>query len=204
MTELDRQIALLLDDAVAPHAGGRELAGQLARLREQLARLEPHGGAGNVPVCIAVRAPSVAGIMSRIEARNARGVVDMTPCSPDEFHPIEGLELPASDVYALIDVDTGRARLNMTPEESLAAIRAEGRTPLTLEEGVVLALVVPALLTDKQRYNCIQMAGSRRAGDQRVPSIWLSKGAPRLGWCWDRNPHTWLATASAARRVGLA
>ena len=45
------------------------------------------------------------------------------------------------------------------------------------------------------------MAGSRR-GDQRVPAFWVSEGRPKLGWCWDRNPHTWLGTASAARGGG--
>ena len=43
------------------------------------------------------------------------------------------------------------------------------------------------------------MAGSR-CGDQRVPAFWVSEGRPKLGWCWDRNPHTWLGTASCAAR----
>ncbi|WP_374727409.1 DUF5701 family protein [Haloactinomyces albus] len=41
-----------------------------------------------------------------------------------------------------------------------------------------------------------------RAGDKRVTGIRVSKGAPRLGWCWGGNPHTWLSMASAARRIG--
>jgi hypothetical protein len=138
--------------------------------------------------------------MDRISAKGARGLVDMTPFAPEDFHPIDGLNLPAEDVYLLWDIDTGTSALNLSPEASLIAIRERGRTPLTLEEGVMVTFFHPALLTDKQRYNCIQMAGSRR-GDQRVPSIWFSKGAPRLGWCWDRNVHSWLATASAARRL---
>ena len=67
-----------------------------------------------------------------------------------------------------------------------------------------MTLQVPALLTDKAHYNAIQMPGSRRPGDQRVPSIWFSRGAPRLGWCWDRNVHTWLGSASVGRRVSAA
>ena len=47
------------------------------------------------------------------------------------------------------------------------------------------------------------MAGSRR-GDQRVPAFWVSEGRPKLGWCWDRNPHTWLGTASCKRREVLS
>src|SRR5687767_1296275 len=179
VAELDRQIATLLDPEVASLLGGLErarLTAQLAALRAQLTETpRPLRAVGNIPVCIAVRSPAVADLMNRVVVRDARGVVDMTPCSPDEFYPIEGLELPDVDVYALVDVDTGRSRLNVSREASLAAIHAEGRTPLTLEEGTLLTFLFPALLTNKQRYNCIQMAGSRRAGDQRVPSIWFSK-----------------------------
>ncbi|WP_407937642.1 DUF5701 family protein [Mycobacteroides franklinii] len=35
----------------------------------------------------------------------------------------------------------------------------------------------------------------------RVPAIWISDGRPKLGWCWDRNPHTWLGMASCRGRV---
>jgi hypothetical protein len=190
-TELDRQIALLSDAKLAS-------ADALASLRSVLARLPSHRFTGAIPFCIAMRKPPIAALMRQIGVRDAHGIVDMTPCQPDEFHPIEGITIPG-DLYLLIDLDTGRQRLNVTPEASLAALRAEGRTPLTLEEGVMLAFLFP-VLTDK-RFNAIQMTGSRRSGDQRVPSIWVSKGAPRLGWCWDRNPHTWLASASAALRI---
>jgi hypothetical protein len=201
--ELDRQAAVLLSASVAALFGGatERIAQQIAALRVQLEDLPP--SPGNIPLCIAIRhtAFPADALMHQIVAKGAHGVVDMTPAVPSEFHPLEGLELPASDAYVLLGVDTGHSRLNISPEASLAAIRAEGRTPLTLEEGVMLTRMFPALLTDKQRYNCIQMPGSRRAGDQRVPSIWFSKGAPRLGWCWDRNVHSWLASASAARRL---
>jgi hypothetical protein len=197
--ELERQIAALLD--VGP--GGAKLAAQLAMVRRQLERTAPPEGTGNIPICLAMREPPIAALMQRITVRGANGIVDMTPATPAEFRPLDTIVLPPGDVYVLVDVDTGRARLNMTPQDSLAAVRAEGRTPLTLEEGVMVAFLFPQIFTDKERYNCIQMPGSRRAGDQRVPSIWFSKGSPRLGWCWDRNPHTWLASASAARRIGV-
>lgn len=51
-----------------------------------------------------------------------------------------------------------------------------------------------------------------RAYDARTPAIWISggtgrdgrerRGAPKVGWCWWRNHHTWLGFASAAGRVG--
>jgi hypothetical protein len=204
LAELERQTSVLIAPPIARLFGGADrLAPALASLRLLVERAAPIATT-NIPLCVVVRGPSfpAAALMDKIVARGASGIVDMTPAQPDEFKPIASVELPVTDVYVLLGVDTGRARLNITPKASLAAIQAEGRTPLTLEEGVMLALMFPALLTDKQTYNCIQMPGSRRENDQRVPSIWISKGRPRLGWCWDRNPHTWLASASAARRVG--
>ncbi len=51
-----------------------------------------------------------------------------------------------------------------------------------------------------ERNRCFMLSGSRR-GDRRVPAMWISAGAPKLGWCWDGNPHGWLGVASAAGRV---
>jgi len=159
---------------------------------------------GNVPLCIAFRPGSVDldQMMSRIEAKSAKGVVDMNPLSPDAFETIDQVRIPRGELYLLIDVNTGRDALNVSPEAALAAMRRHGRTPLTLEEGVALTAQYPELLTDKAKYNCIQMPGSRKRGDQRVPSIWFSRGEPRLGWCWDRNTHTWFGSASAGFRLG--
>jgi hypothetical protein len=47
----------------------------------------------------------------------------------------------------------------------------------------------------------LSLAGSR-CGDRRVCALWISKGAPKLGWCWAGNPHTWLGIASCAGRAG--
>jgi len=56
---------------------------------------------------------------------------------------------------------------------------------------------VPDALHARTAYSLL----ASRMGDQRVPALWMSYGAPRLGWCWDRNPHTWLGSASAAARI---
>jgi len=47
--------------------------------------------------------------------------------------------------------------------------------------------------------HCFMLMGSRR-GDLRVPALWISEKAPKLGWCYDGNPHTWLGIASAESR----
>ena len=71
-----------------------------------------------------------------------------------------------------------------------------GRTPLTIHEGLALATQFPASL---EKNRCYMLAGSRR-GDKRVPALWISNRAPKLGWCWDGNLHTWLGIASAGSR----
>jgi NhaA family Na+:H+ antiporter len=46
----------------------------------------------------------------------------------------------------------------------------------------------------------LSLLGSR-AGDRRVPALWLRRGHPKLGWCWAGNPHTWLGSASCGGRA---
>ncbi|WID97325.1 DUF5701 family protein [Bosea vestrisii] len=205
---LERQAKTLLDSGFHALCGVTQ-ADFLTSVEGLASSLDSAGEiptSGNIPLCVAFRPGlvSLADAMARIEAKSATGVVEMTPLSPDAFHVIDRIHLPRGEFYLLLDIDTGRDLLNVSPEESLAIIERRSRTPLTMEEGVALTMQHPELLTDKKNYNCIQMAGSRKAGDQRIPSIWFSKGRPRLGWCWDRNVHTWLGSASAALRLGGA
>lgn len=114
------------------------------------------------------------------------------------FVPTADVALPESSVYVVTDVDTGADTLGVRPADALPAILASERTPLTLDEGLAVAAQHPQWLRER---NCFEMLGSR-AGDKRVTGIWVSGGAPRLGWCWAGNPHTWLGMATAAARVG--
>jgi len=115
-----------------------------------------------------------------------------------KFAPTDDVTLPGSPVYVVTEVDTGADTLGVRPDDAMPGIRASGRTPLTLDEGLAVATQHPTWLRER---NCFEMLGSR-AGDKRVTGIWVSKGAPRLGWCWAGNPHTWLGMATAAARVG--
>lgn len=203
---LDKHAKTLIEQGIPKLLGltDQEFVLQMEQLASLLRPEHEAKQAGNIPLCIAFRPGSadLGLLMARVEARSAKGVVDMTPLTPEAFDVIDGLEIPGGQFYLLIDVDTGRDLLNISPANALIDIERRGRTPLTMEEGVALALQYPELFTDKKNYNCIQMPGSRRAGDQRVPSIWFSWGEPRLGWCWDRNIHTWLGSASACLRLG--
>ncbi len=134
----------------------------------------------------------------------------------DEFRPIDGLEIPDQPLYLLTGVDRGDDLLNWSPDEALPEFATRGRTPLTISEGISWLLQEPDRLEPNHCFMCI---GSRRTGprgrlDARTPAVWISGGtgrdgrerrhAPKVGWCWAGNRHTWLGFASAADRVGAA
>jgi hypothetical protein len=137
-------------------------------------------------------------------------VDDMTDV--DDFTPIPSVDVPAFPLYLVHDLDRGDAMSNWSPDEALPAIAAAGRTPLTLNEGVHWLLQRPDVLT---RGRCFMTIGSRLskpsgALDARTPAVWISNGtgrdgsgnrdAPKVGWCWSGNRHTWLGFASAGGR----
>jgi hypothetical protein len=130
------------------------------------------------------------------------GRVDRNPGEGDlaNYQPIEGWDPPgAADLRG--DVDRGEEFCNVRPEEASKVVRGRGGTQLTIDEGIALVTQLPQLL---EKNKCVMLAGSRRSaipGDRRVPAMWISERAPKLGWCWDGNPHTWLGMASAGRRV---
>jgi hypothetical protein len=113
------------------------------------------------------------------------------------YRPIADLDVPTAPVYLLVDVERGEEFCGVRPEDALPVILGRGRTPLTIHEGIALITHFPGVL---EKNRCFMLAGSRR-GDRRVPALWISGKAPKLGWCWDGNPHTWLGTASAGSRA---
>ena len=140
-------------------------------------------------------------------------VDDMTDV--DEFAPV-GIELPDEPLYLVYDVRRGDEFQNASPEEVQPQLESAGRRPLTLHEGLSWAISDPAAI---EANNCFMTIGSRkvkgrkRTGevvyDARTPALWIASGtgrdgkerrnAPKLGWCWWRNRHTWLGIASASK-----
>lgn len=138
-----------------------------------------------------------ARMAERVQRRDQPLVLGhLEPDDLETFQPIDAVALPATQAYLVVDVDLGAGSRNERPEDALREILDAGRSPLTIEEGLALMLLQPEVIAPNWGFS---MAGSRR-GDQRVPALWISEGRPKLGWCWDRNPHTWLGTASCARR----
>lgn len=140
-------------------------------------------------------------------------VEDLTDLA--EFGPVEGVDVPDADLYAVIDPQRGDEYANRSPNDVDPEIAARGRSRMTAAEGVAWALQVPEVL---ERNRCFMTTGSRKPGrrpgtlDSRVPALWISngtgrdgrdrRGAPKLGWCWAGNHHTWLGIASVAGRAG--
>ncbi len=160
------------------------------------------------------RAPASA-LAPLLDHRGKKGfvVVDMTDL--DDFAPIREAALPSSTVYVVTHLDRGDSMAGWSPDEALPAILGLGRTPLTVGEGLFWLLQQPGAL---ERNHCFMTIGSRLRKptgrlDARTPAIWVSNGtgrdgapnrdAPKVGWCWAGNRHSWLGFASAAtRRAG--
>jgi hypothetical protein len=202
--EFDRQVATLhrlgypgmtglADDALDVAA---------AKLRvDVVARIGPTAHAatpGRAPFVLVVPASLVPAERAMpLTALGGRpGFVSGDTADIATFAPIDGLDIPARTLYALIDVRRGEEFCNVTPKAALVAIRAAGRSPLTYDEGIALLTHQPTTLAKNK---CFSLSGSR-CGDKRVPALWISDRRPKLGWCWDGNPHTWLGSAHTGGR----
>lgn len=139
-------------------------------------------------------------------------VTDLTDL--EAFEPIAGVAIPDTPLYLVHDVDRGDDMRNWSPKESLPVFAERERTPLTIGEGISWLLQEPKHLEANHCFMTIASRKRARRGlDARTPAIWISggtgrdgvanRGAPKVGWCWAGNRHTWLGMASASRRSPL-
>jgi hypothetical protein len=147
-----------------------------------------------------------------LERGGLRGFVVEDLTDLDEFGPVESVAVPDRPLYLLDGVERGDDMLNRSPDEAMVLLLERGRTPLTISEGVGWLLQDPSRLEPNRCFMCIASRRPTARGglDARTPAIWISggtgrdgrerRGAPKVGWCWARNRHTWLGFASAAGR----
>lgn len=205
VAEFDRQLAVLIAKGYPALAGVpvEEFVSWLAPLRAKI--VGPAAPAAptpaRVPFVLVVPTAVVPAERSMpLTSLNGKpGFVDRTAADIERFVPIEELAIPPGSAYLAFDVDRGGETLDVRPNDALPTITAQGRSPLTVAEGIALITHFPETLA---KNNCFSLLGSR-CGDRRVPALWISDRAPKLGWCWAGNPHTWLGSASCARRVGV-
>lgn len=200
-SEFERQCEVLLRSGYDDLLGisEPEFRGALEPLRSCLpVRAEVE--AGRIPFVIVVRLEKAgrARAAERIVRQGKTGLSVLTDRELPTFTVIGGLELPGGTAYLVTGVDTGNDNRNVTPDDALTAMRAKGREPLTIDEGIAVVTQFPETIRVGHGFS---LAGSR-CGDRRVMALWISKGAPKLGWCWAGNPHTWLGSASCSGRLG--
>ena len=194
-----------LPDLATQHARllaqGLELPPLPAGLEGDLLAVHPH----------LIPAASLVPLL-RLDGRAGFVVEDLVDLA--EFGPAPGVEVPDQPLYAVLDPQRGDDYADLSPDEVDPQVRARGRDLMTVSEGISWALQAPVI----ERNHCFMTTGSRKVGrragtlDARVPALWISngtgrdgrerRGAPKLGWCWAGNRHTWLGIASVAGRVG--
>ncbi|MCM2416840.1 DUF5701 family protein [Streptomyces sp. RKAG293] len=195
--------------------GVHEIAGLPAAEFRTFAEAAESAGAGEGALLAVHPDQAPASALAPLLHRDGKpGFVVTDMPDVDVFAPLETVALPDAPLYLLIGLDRGDQMANWSPDEALPALTAQARTPLALTEGIHWVMQQPAVL---ERNHCFMTIGSRLrksngALDARTPAIWISNGtgrdcrerrnAPKVGWCWAGNRHTWLGFASAtARRV---
>jgi hypothetical protein len=156
----------------------------------------PTEDGARIPFVVVVPGLPVTAVLSEVHMIGGTGFTTMEADDLARFRPLPELDVPSAP-YLLLDVDPGPDTLDVPPVEALPRIAAAGRSPLTIAEGLAVLVAEPGVLRAR---NCFSLLGSR-AGDKRVPALWVSKRRPRLGWCFQGAPHTWLGSASCAARV---
>jgi hypothetical protein len=151
-----------------------------------------------VPFVVVLPQLPVAEVLAGVHGVGGAGFTTIEPDDLARFRPLPELDVPAAP-YLLLDVETGPDTLNRPPAAVAPDLTARGRSPLTIAEGLAVLVADPGVLRAR---NCFSLLGSR-AGDKRVPALWVSAHRPRLGWCYQGAPHTWLGTASCGGRLAV-
>ncbi|WP_043619584.1 DUF5701 family protein [Nonomuraea candida] len=205
--EFDRQVRTLAGLGY-PAMAGLDPAGfeaMLAPLRELAVRhgdtaCDPAGGRAPFLLVVTRQVAPIEQTMPATTLHGGRkpGFVDRSfePGALERFVATPATALPDPRAYLLFEVERGEEFCGAIPNDAMSTITERGRALLTIEEGIALVTQFPQILVKNK---CFSLGGSR-CGDRRVPALWISQGAPKLGWCWEGNPHTWLGMASAATR----
>jgi hypothetical protein len=128
-------------------------------------------------------------LMDLVMAKGVRGVnfLALRYCSNTVAIPTEP--------YFMFDIEDGSERLDTNPSLSEARIFADGRSPYTIIEGIVHAMIFPEVF-DLHNMN---LCGSRYKTDN-TPELLLSNSGPRLQSSFMNSPHPrWGAPSCKAR-----
>lgn len=203
--EFDRQVRHLQENyPVAAGISLEEFNTYISPLRQRVETIsvpEANIEEGKIPFVIVVRTELVETekAMTLVVKDGKHGVTKLTPFTSRDFETISEVGIPQDKAYLLVDIDRGKENLNLAPNVAMDMIKAAGRSPLTIDEGIAIVTHFPEALI---KNNCFSLLASRKPGSKHVPAIWINGDKhPNLGWCWDGNPHTWLGSASCGERV---
>ena len=206
--EFERQLENLIRKGY-PEAAGLSVADYLRHIEPLRGKAGKLGlpdkdlQKGRLPFVIVIKSGLMPtdDAMLLVEREGKKGYVKLHPHVPGDFGVIDGVLIPGGMAYLIVDVDRGKDSLDVPPVEAMKRIKRVDRSPLTIDEGVAIITQYPDFL---MKNNCFSLLASRAAGNKRVPAIWINSGRrPRLGWCWDGTPHTWLGSASCGGRIGI-
>jgi hypothetical protein len=194
--------------------GVHESAGlPAAQLRAFAEAAEGSAGAGDTLLAVHPDHAPASALAPLLRRDGKPGFVVTDMPDVDRFAAC-GIALPDGPLYLVTGLDRGDHMANWSPDEALPVLTKEDRTPLLLTEGIHWVLQQPEAL---ERNHCFMTIGSRLRKadgtfDARTPAVWISNGtgrdgrerrnAPKVGWCWWNNRHTWLGFASATGRRG--
>jgi len=191
--QLDRIVALGYPDVADMSAAA------FRALAEPLIGALEHSDLGSNILLVPTRElVSPESLIARTSINRMAGFTTMPPRDIASFLPQDGFMPPEGPFYLVVDPHTGTCYINREPDVARKLIDSDERLPLTLEEGLAIATQHPEWLLEKDGFNLL---GSRSA-DGRVPSIWMSQNAPRLGAVWPNSKHTWLGNAFCMARPG--
>ena len=169
--EFDRQSQTLVD-AGYPALAGLDEAGFRALLEplRRPSRAAASSAPTRIPFAIVVSSALVSADRA-LPALHWKATTGWTELTADElatFCPTEGVAVPEAPVYLVTDVDTGQETLGVRARDALPAILGEGRTPLTIDEGVSLLALVPRHPQGAQRLLPARLPLRRQAGHRAV------------------------------------
>ncbi len=204
LKEFDRQVETLTGKEYAEAAGVKpeEYRKMFEPLKERIREIAQHEKEmkeGHIPFVIVIKNEVIGGekAMPLIELEGKKGYTTMSADEIKNFKPIESVKIPNGKAYLAVDIETGKTTLGKTPDEATKIIKAEDRSPLTLDEGVALITHHPEILKD----HYVWAPGSRH-GDDEVARLWLSGGKPRLDWNWANDSYAERGSASCGSRLG--
>ncbi|MFH2013527.1 MAG: DUF5701 family protein, partial [Patescibacteria group bacterium] len=134
-----------------------------------------------------------------MEVDDKKGYTPLDSDDLSKLEPIEGVKIPKSLAYLIVDIKDGRDIKNICPDDAIKQFEKQNRTGLTTEEGIALIVQYPEILKD----HYIDLSGSRYHAFSRVPNLELSEDEPELHWRHSDHADSKWGSASCGSRIGF-